>query len=242
MSFEALYPSAAGGTGAVLSPLAESAPAAAPVAVAAPAAPAVAAAAPAASEPAADAFDAGDYVREYGVGRLMREGPDGTVEYADDPADETSAPQEAAAYVETRDKIANALADVRSVEPPADSVTAYAAVTSYPKSGVEPDTAERDLALSAFQKAGLGTTAVSAVWQAGMDALKSPVTTNTAGAMDALTAAYGEHAEARLADAKAYISTIEQKWPNVKAFLNKTGLGNDPAFIKFVIDKARKGA
>lgn len=240
----ALYPSATGGSGGTISPLSETvaAPAAAPAVAPAAQATAAPAAAPVTTMQAperkftylSDTPDPDDPSRYLPLADQDDAG------HKDAEAVEHAEPIEAAAYIESREKIARALADVRDVEPPATSPTDYNAVTVYPKSGVEPDPGERDQALAAFQKAGLGTTAVSAIWQAGMDALKAPVTTNTAGAMQALTEAYGEHADARLSDAKAYIATIEKSWPTVKQFLNKSGLGNDPAFIKFVVEQARK--
>lgn len=238
----ALYPSAAGGSGATISPLAE--PVAAPALAVAPAAQVTAALA-AAPAPTTQAHERkftylSDTPDPDDPSRYLPLADQDAVEHEDAEPVEDAEPIEAVAYIEPREKIARALADVRETEPPAGSVIDYNAVTNYPKSGVEPDTGERDQALAAFQKAGLGTTAVSAIWQAGMDALKTPVTTNTAGAMQALTEAYGEHADARLAEAKAYIATIEKSWPTVKQFLNKSGLGNDPAFIKFVVEHARK--
>jgi hypothetical protein len=240
MDLSALYPSATGGSGVTLSPLSTpaTAPAAAPVA--APAA-AHAEPKPAAHEPAdsyahftelsdeVDPDDPSRYLPKHADNPAPDDG-DGAVSDAAEPAAEVP-------ILEARPKIEAAFRDVREVEPPATSVTDFATFAR-PVEGVEPIPE----GLRAMVKLGLGITQAHAIWDASVDAVRNPVTTNAEGAAQALQAEYGEKYEAKLAAAKDVITQVEKTFPGVRQWLASTGLGNDPAFIRQVIDfAARRG-
>jgi hypothetical protein len=226
-----LYPSASGGSGATISPLATPAPAVAPVTVAPATAPLAAApAAPVAATQAPAPFDLDAHDRDLGVGR-----------YADDSEGEGSESDAAPAehveqpVIDKRDRIENALRDIRTTEPPAaDTTTLNAATSRYPDD-VTPNAAEREQALAAFVHAGIGVSAAGALWSVGMAALKQPITTNHAGAMAAL----GDNADATVAAARTVVEQASTKYPGLKDFLNRTGLGNDPGVIRYLASKAK---
>ena len=73
-----------------------------------------------------------------------------------------------------------------------------------------------------------------------MEATKSPITTNEAGAMAALTERYGDKTDAKIALAKEYIADVERHWGGVKDWLNRTGLGNSPEFVSQIINAAER--
>jgi len=225
MDLTVLYPSSSAGSGVTSSPL--SSPAAL-VASVVPSEPAqVAAAAPAESTDPAFDWDAHD--RELGVGKYAE-----TNSGAGEGSEAGAAPAAAEPVLDARPKIEDALRGARSTEPAASSVTDFGSFTRYPE-GVTPDPVERDQALGSFVKAGLGVTQAQALWQAGMQALKEPITTNTVGALEAL----GPDADSLVADARAAVAKAEKTWPSIKDFLNRSGLGNDPATIRFLAQ--RKG-
>ncbi|KUY52376.1 hypothetical protein WS45_24975 [Burkholderia sp. RF2-non_BP3] len=140
-------------------------------------------------------------------------------------------------FLEARPKIEAALRDARDTEPSATSVTDFASFAR-PLDGVEPIPE----GLQAMVKLGLGVTQAQAVWKASVDAVRSPVQTNMAGAEQTLRAEYGENFDANLAAAKDVIAQVEKTYPGVRQWLASTGLGNDPAFIRQVVDfAARRG-
>lgn len=141
--------------------------------------------------------------------------------------------------LDSRPKIDSWFADARGTEPAAGSVTDYNAVTSYPKD-VEPDTAERDLALAAFQKSGIGVTTASALWKVGMDAIRAPITTTSDAARASLQAQWGDKTDANLAIAKQQIDSIAKTWPGVRQMLGQTGLGNSVEFIQQLVNRAKR--
>ncbi|MFM0177135.1 hypothetical protein PQR52_01570 [Paraburkholderia aspalathi] len=206
MSFESLYPSATGGSNVTLSPLS------APV--------------EAAPAPVIQPVENADAI-------VPEPSADGGVRDAAQLAAAVAEPAAVEAFVDARPKIEEALRDVRYEEPAAASVTDFNAVTARYPDGVTPDPVERDQALSAFVSAGLGITAAGALWKAGVEAIRSPIQTNEAGALQAL----GNRADSLVADARATIARVEKTWPGVKDFLNRTGLGNDPATIRFLATK-----
>ena len=79
-----------------------------------------------------------------------------------------------------------------------------------------------------------------AVFAAATEAIRNPITTNSAGALEALQATYGDKTTENLALAKAQISTIAKTWPGVYSFLDRTGLGNSPEFIRQIINRAKR--
>lgn len=236
MSIGSLYPSAAGGSSSTLSPL--SAPVAAvvtPVAVTSSPAPVEAAAPivqpPLGDEPSAelDADDTPWWERD----------DQSAVDNAEAEAAEAPAPAVVQPIIDDRPKIAAALDNARMTEPAATGVSDYANFARTPE-GVIPDVAEQQQALQAMLKVGLGVTQASAVWNVAMQAIRSPVTTNEAGAMQSLVESYGDRADAKLAAAKSYIDDVAKTYPGIRDFLNKTGLGNDPAMLRFAIQAAER--
>lgn len=223
-SLSGLYPSASGGTGITSSPLSSPAP---------PAAVATSAAAPA--EPVAPVESASFATQAEATASFTR-----LLEA--DPEKSSAAEPESVAVeprIDDRPKIVAALADARMNEPAASSVTDYAAFARTPD-GVVPDLGEQKQALEAMLKTGMGVTQGAAIWNVAMQAIRSPVTTNEAGAMQALRDTHGDNAEARLELAKGYISEVAKTYPGVRDFLNRTGLGNDPAMLKFAIEAAQR--
>lgn len=118
------------------------------------------------------------------------------------------------------------VADVTSINSVADG---------YP-AGVVADRAERSQALEALVHVGVSAREAGALWSVGMSALKTPLATNPAGALQAL----GADANALVADAKEVVTRAEKSWPGIRDFLNRTGLGNDPATIRFLASRRNR--
>ncbi|WP_233850450.1 hypothetical protein [Paraburkholderia sp. HD33-4] len=212
--------------GATISPLATPAPAVAPVTVA------PATAAPAAATQAPESFDFDAHDRELGVGNYVHGDGGSDVDEGLHDAIDTRVEQP---VIDKRDRIESALRDIRDTEPAATSTTDLNAATSRYPDGITPYPAEREQALAAFVHAGIGVSAAGALWSAGMAALKQPVTTNQAGAMAAL----GDNADTTVAAARAVVAQASTKYPGLKDFLNRTGLGNDPSVIRYLASKAK---
>jgi hypothetical protein len=143
---------------------------------------------------------------------------------ADQPAGE-------APIIDSRPKIESALTiGLYDGEPHVgDATTINAIADGYPD-GVVADRAERAQALEALVHVGVSAREAGALWSVGMSALKTPLATNQSGALQSL----GADADALVADAKEVVAKAEKSWPGIKDFLNRTGLGNDPATIRFL--------
>lgn len=127
--------------------------------------------------------------------------------------------------------------DVIWEEPKAASTTDYASVLHVP-SGVYVDNPEEfALAQDAMLKAGVGVTQAGAAFKMAMDAVRNPHLTTDTEALQSLTLAWGDNADARLADAKAMVAEVSKTWPGFKGFLKQSGLGNHPPFIRMMAEK-----
>ena len=207
----ALYPTVAS---------AEPSPAAAPVVRSEP----VQATAAASAETAELVFDWDAHDRELGVEAYAE--TDG--EPAESVANVADQPVEAP-VIDARPKIESALTiGLYDGEPHvADAVSINAVADGYPD-GVVADRAERAQALEALVHVGVSASEAGTLWSVGMSALKAPLATNQSGALQSLGA------DALVADAKEVVAKAEKSWPGIKDFLNRTGLGNDPATIRFL--------
>ena len=78
-------------------------------------------------------------------------------------------------------------------------------------------------------------------YQAFADTARNgPIRTTEAAATAALQAEWGDKTDANVATARAFVGELEKTWPSVKAFLNSSGLTNDPAFIKQIVAHAKR--
>lgn len=190
----------------------------APVVVAAPPAPA---AAPSAAPNGADAAPA------------PAESAPAPVTGAPAAAAEADAPTPAPVAPGAVDERRNFFADVRAIEPAPSSPLDYAAMRRAPDDVYIGDGLPR--ALDAAAKSGIGMTAMSGFWNAYLDAERSPIQTTSDAARAALSQTYGAKVDAKLATAADFINDVAARWPGLKPMLNRTGLGNDPAFIRQVV-------
>ncbi len=131
------------------------------------------------------------------------------------------------------DERRNFFSDVRALEPPPTSALDYAAMRRVPDDVTVGDGLPR--ALEAAAKSGIGMTAMSGFWNAYLDAERSPIQTTSDAARAALSQTYGAKVDAKLATAAQFIDDVAARWPGVKAMLIRTGLGNDPAFIRQIV-------
>ena len=228
-ALSALYPSATGGSGVVLSPLSVPAPEAEPLQ---------------AAEPTADAVAPTEARSPAGDPPAQPEGQPALddaalVEHGDKPAGGDENEADAPPVDMTLDERPNFFKDARLEEIPAHTTTDFNAVVRSP-ADTEMDMTIVGDGLRAAVKMGLGITTMQCIWKAAVDASRSPIRTSPEAGLAALTAEFGDATVAKLASANAWISQAEQTWPEIRLWLRASGLGSDPGFIKFVVRAAER--
>ena len=85
---------------------------------------------------------------------------------------------------------------------------------------------------------GVGATIAAALHEAVVAAARSPITTTPEQALQDLRATWGSQTDANLAAAKAAFADYRTRDPAGAALLERTGLTNDPAFIRKIASAA----
>jgi hypothetical protein len=98
----------------------------------------------------------------------------------------------------------------------------------------------------AFVEAGLGLTTAASFLKMGIEAVqRGPMSpeaaeTRNAAAMAELQKRWGDRTAEKLAEARAMISVAERRWPNIRDFLDRSGLGSDPKLIQQLVARAER--
>lgn len=100
--------------------------------------------------------------------------------------------------------------------------------------------AERAQFVEALADAGAGRTMAREVWADIAQAAARPVTVTQEAAMADLRKAWGPAADAKLAAARGLVAKVADRYPGAIEFLERTGLGNDPAFIRKLAARAAR--
>lgn len=89
----------------------------------------------------------------------------------------------------------------------------------------------------ALAEVGIGRTAAEEFWKDALAAQHRPAPTSRdmAAAERELRAAWGNRYEAKIGAARALVQQVARTSPEALEYLNRTGLGNDPAFIRKVV-------
>jgi hypothetical protein len=120
-------------------------------------------------------------------------------------------------------------------------VTDYASITSHlPDDITITDQADHDASLSAAVRMGIGITTMQALMSATIDGARNPIKTNYEGCMSILHDSWGERAQDRMTVVNEYFNEVLEHWPGVDQWLQNTGLGNDPTFIRKAYQLAKQ--
>lgn len=95
-----------------------------------------------------------------------------------------------------------------------------------------PDRNARRAFAAALEQVGVGQTVAREIFSDIATFNERPFTGTSEQAAAALDRIWGDAASEHLAAAKGVIVEVEKAYPGVKDFLNSSGLGNNPAFIR----------
>jgi hypothetical protein len=98
--------------------------------------------------------------------------------------------------------------------------------------------ADRQAVADAMAASGAGASLARELWSDITAAAARPVTTTEADGLAELRRVWGNQTEAKLAVARGRIAEMAAKYPGTMDYLNRTGLGNDPAFIRKIVARA----
>jgi hypothetical protein len=100
--------------------------------------------------------------------------------------------------------------------------------------------------VSGFIEAGVGRSFAVDLVRQGIEASRrgplsvEAVERRNADGMAALTAKWGDKAGEKIELARGMINAAERKWPGVKDYLNRSGLGSDPKLIQQLVARAER--
>lgn len=154
------------------------------------------------------------------------------------PASQPSGPDASALYGD----VVPGTAHIRWDEPAASS----SAIKLTAPDGIDDHmaTAEGQLIIAgALSAAGAGPTVAAELYSHAASALRPGYAPSSAAASEAaLRSAWGSSYERNLSGVRAAVQAAAAKDPSLPAFLDRTGLGNDPRFIRLIAARvARNG-
>jgi hypothetical protein len=99
---------------------------------------------------------------------------------------------------------------------------------------------DRRAVADAMAAAGAGQWVARELWGDYARAVAHPITTSEADAMAELRRTWGRQTDAKIALARGAIAEMQARYPGTVEALNRTGLGNDPAFIRKIAARASR--
>jgi hypothetical protein len=99
---------------------------------------------------------------------------------------------------------------------------------------------DRQAVADAMALAGAGETVARELWHDIAAASANPVTTTQSEAMAELRRTWGRQTDAKIALARNAVAEMQQRYPGRTQYLQETGLGNSPEFVRKIVARASR--